>query len=137
MLQGEYAYPPYELPFDGDFRESGLRSYLRIRKLLPLQTIFGALKAGKPKKALGLIKKWRKPQNLPGYDWDMLMAYLDTLVLYARHGEGQLQKKQDIKASREFRKELTGFIGLIVKARGVSTPPWIRDLTEATFHAEA
>ena len=137
VLQGEYAYPPYELPFDGDFRESGLRSYLRIRKLLPLQTIFGALKAGKPKKALGLIKKWRKPQNLPGYDWDMLMVYLDTLVLYARHGEGQLQKKPDIKASREFRKELTGFIGLIMKARGVSTPPWIRDLTEATFHAEA
>ena len=25
----------------------------------------------------------------------------------------------------------------LLEARGVSTPPWIRDLTEATFHAEA
>jgi hypothetical protein len=68
---------------------------------------------------------------------DFHPVYLDTLVLYAKHREGQLQKKQDIKASKEFRKELTGFIGLIMKVRGASAPLWIRDLTGATFHAGA
>ena len=137
VIMREYAYPGYEVTQDGDFRNMSLHVYLRMRKILPVQTIFGALKSGKPQKALKIIKKWCKPDNLIAADWDSLTAYLDTLVLYAKHREGQLQKKQDIKASKEFRKELTWFIGLIMKARGASTPPWIRDLTGATFHAGA
>lgn len=137
ILMAEYAYPGYEIEYDGDFRESGLRIYLRIRKILPVQTIFGALKANRPQKALPLVKKWHKPTTLPANDWDLLMANLDVLVLYAKYREPQLKENQDIKASKTFCEELSKFIGQITKVRGVSTPLWIIGLTRAVLQVRS
>ncbi|MBQ7499219.1 MAG: glycosyltransferase family 2 protein [Selenomonas sp.] len=133
VITREYAYPDYEVIRDGDFRIVSLQVYLRMRKILPMQTLFGALKAGKPQKALSIIKKWHRPETLSAGDWDFLTAYLDTLVLYAKNREPELRKRADIKASKAFREELTKFISLIMKTRGAFANPWITDLTRATF----
>ena len=137
VLMAEYAYPGYEIGYDGDFRESGLRIYLRIRKILPVQTIFGSLKANRPQKALSLIKKCHKPTTLTANDWDLLMANLDVLVLYAKYREPQLKENQDIKASKTFCEELSKFIGQIATVRGVSTPLWIMGLTRAVLQGRS
>lgn len=132
VLVWQYEYPSYSIEKDGDFRESSIRCYLRIRPFVDVQMLFGALKAGKPARALEVIMK-KEIGKIPEEDRYIVLAYFAMLMIYAKHKEEELQSARELKGSMKFRELLAEHMNGILKKGQVFG--WLADFLQAALAA--